>query len=101
FFVQAEDGIRDSSVTGVQTCALPISPPLLALRDAGIQFDGRSLFSDVSVALGAGDRVCLVGRNGTGKSTLLRALAGLIELDSGTIFRQPGARVAYVPQQPD
>jgi ATP-binding cassette subfamily F protein uup len=76
-------------------------PPLLALRDVGIQFDGRSLFANVSVALGTGDRVCLVGRNGTGKSTLLKALAGLIELDSGTLFRQPGARVTYVPQQPD
>jgi ATP-binding cassette subfamily F protein uup len=76
-------------------------PPLLALRSAGLQFDGRSLFSDVSVALGTGDRVCLVGRNGTGKSTLLKALAGQIELDSGSLFRQPGARVAYVPQQPD
>jgi ATP-binding cassette subfamily F protein uup len=77
------------------------SPPLLALRDAGVQFDGRSLFTGISVALSAGDRVCLVGRNGTGKSTLLKALAGLIELDSGSLFRQPGTRVAYVPQQPD
>lgn len=75
-------------------------PPLLALRDATVRFDGRPTFSDVSVALGTGDRVCLVGRNGGGKSTLLKALAGVIELDGGTVFRQPGARIAYVPQQP-
>ncbi len=75
-------------------------PPLVALRDAALQFDGRQIFAGVSVALGLGDRVCLVGRNGTGKSTLLQALAGKIELDSGTLFRQPGARIAYVPQQP-
>ena len=76
------------------------SPPLLALRDAAVQFDGRRLFAGISVALGLGDRVCLVGRNGTGKSTLLKVLAGQVELDSGTLFRQPGARIAYVPQLP-
>jgi len=75
-------------------------PPLLALRDATIRFDGRPTFTDVSVALSVGDRVCLVGRNGGGKSTLLKALAGVIELDGGSLFRQPGARIAYVPQQP-
>jgi len=75
-------------------------PPLLALRDATVRFDGRPTFSDVSVALSTGDRVCLVGRNGGGKSTLLKALAGTLELDGGTLFRQPGARIAYVPQQP-
>ena len=75
-------------------------PPLLALREATVRFDGRPTFSGVSVALGTGDRVCLVGRNGGGKSTLLKALAGVIELDGGTRFCQPGARVAYVPQQP-
>jgi ATP-binding cassette subfamily F protein uup len=76
------------------------SPPLLALRDAAVQFDGRRIFGGISVALGLGDRVCLVGRNGTGKSTLLKVLAGRVELDSGMLFRQPGARVAYVPQLP-
>ncbi len=75
-------------------------PPLLALRDATVRFDGRPTFAGVSVALSVGDRVCLVGRNGGGKSTLLKALAGTIEVDAGSVFRQPGARIAYVPQQP-
>src|SRR6185369_6990919 len=57
-------------------------------------------FVDVSVALGKSDRACLVGRNGGGKSTLLKALAGLIELDAGERFQQPGTRVAYMPQEP-
>jgi ATP-binding cassette subfamily F protein uup len=77
------------------------SPPLLALRDAGIGFGGRPTFTGVSLAIGAGERVCLVGRNGSGKSTLLKALAGLIELDSGERFLQPGTRVAYMPQIPE
>ncbi|MCK6449321.1 MAG: ATP-binding cassette domain-containing protein [Alphaproteobacteria bacterium] len=75
-------------------------PPLLALRDAGIRVAERQIFAGVDMALGLGDRVCLVGRNGTGKSTLLKALAGEIDLDSGSVFRQPGVRVAYAPQEP-
>src|SRR6185312_3579527 len=77
------------------------SPPLLALRDAGIGFGGRPTFTGVSLAIGAGERVCLVGRNGSGKSTLLKALGGLIELDSGERFVQPGTRIAYMPQVPE
>jgi ABC transport system ATP-binding/permease protein len=77
------------------------TPPLLALRDAGIGFGGRPTFTGVSLAIGAGERVCLVGRNGSGKSTLLKALGGLIELDSGERFVQPGTRVAYMPQVPE
>jgi ABC transport system ATP-binding/permease protein len=77
------------------------SPPLLALRDAGIGFGGRPTFTGVSLAIGAGERVCLVGRNGSGKSTLLKTLGGLIELDSGERFVQPGTRVAYMPQVPE
>jgi len=75
-------------------------PPLLALRDAGVHFGAQQIFKGISIALARGDRACLVGRNGTGKSTLLRAMAGQIELDSGSLFRQPGAQVAYAPQQP-
>ncbi len=71
---------------------------ILALRDAAVTFGGRPTFAHISVALAKGERVCLVGRNGSGKSTLLKALAGQIEVDSGDVFRQPGARVAYLPQ---
>jgi ATP-binding cassette subfamily F protein uup len=73
---------------------------LLALREARVTFGGRPTFEGVSVALGKGDRACLVGRNGGGKSTLLKALAGLAELDAGERFQQPGMRVAYMPQEP-
>ena len=76
------------------------SPPLLALQDVHVTFGGRPTFSGVSVAIARGDRVCLVGRNGGGKSTLLRILAGLAEFDGGERFQQPGTRVAYMPQEP-
>ena len=75
-------------------------PPLVSLSDASITFGGRPTFDGISVAVGRGDRACLVGRNGGGKSTLLKALAGLIDLDGGSRFVQPGARVAYLNQAP-
>ena len=79
---------------------MPPSPPLVALRDATLGYGGRPLFDDASVAVARGERICLVGRNGSGKSTLLKALAGLVELDRGERFLQPGAHVAYMPQDP-
>ncbi|HEY1720779.1 MAG TPA: ATP-binding cassette domain-containing protein [Magnetospirillaceae bacterium] len=76
-------------------------PPaaIIALRDAAVTFGGRPTFAHISVAMAKGERVCLVGRNGGGKSTLLKALAGQIDVDAGEVFRQPGARVAYLPQE--
>jgi ATP-binding cassette subfamily F protein uup len=71
---------------------------ILALRDATITYGGRPTFSAASATLARGERACLVGRNGSGKSTLLKALAGQIDVDAGEVFRQPGVRVAYVPQ---
>ncbi len=60
---------------------------------------GRPLFDDLSVTVSTGDRLGVVGLNGTGKSTLLRVLAGLQEPESGTIRRGRGARVAMLDQE--
>jgi ATP-binding cassette subfamily F protein uup len=79
---------------------MPASPPQLALRDAAITFGGRPLFSGISLGLGKGERVCLVGANGSGKSTILRALAGEMDLDAGERFVQPGLKIGYLPQSP-
>ena len=49
----------------------------------------------------AGERIGLIGRNGSGKSSLLKALAGLGALDDGEVWREPGLSVAYVPQEPE
>jgi ABC transport system ATP-binding/permease protein len=72
----------------------------VALTGARITFGGRPLVEDAELALDRGDRACLVGRNGAGKSSLLRALSGEVELDGGSRFVQPGTHVAYLPQEP-
>jgi ATP-binding cassette subfamily F protein uup len=78
-----------------------MAPPLIQLTDIALTFGGTSLLDGVDMAVGAGERICLVGRNGSGKSTLLRIAAGLIEPDRGMRFVQPGALVRYLPQEPD
>jgi ATP-binding cassette subfamily F protein uup len=75
--------------------------PLLHLKDIVVSFGGQRLLDGAELSVGAGDRLCLVGRNGSGKSTLLKIAAGLVEADGGTRFAQPGATIRYLPQEPD
>jgi ABC transport system ATP-binding/permease protein len=77
------------------------APPLVALRDVRLTLGAAPLFSGASLALSAGDRIALVGRNGAGKSTLMRILAGSAEADGGEVFRQPGATILHLAQEPD
>jgi macrolide transport system ATP-binding/permease protein len=64
-------------------------------------YDGRQVVRDVSLALLPDARVALVGPNGAGKTTLLRLMLGLEQPDSGSVRLAPGARVGYLPQEPD
>ncbi|MBP9714564.1 MAG: ATP-binding cassette domain-containing protein [Sterolibacterium sp.] len=75
--------------------------PLLTLDGGCLAFGHVALLDHVALQVEAGERIALIGRNGTGKSSLLRALAGQIVLDDGVLRLQSGARVAYVPQEPD
>ncbi|MFL5220548.1 MAG: ABC-F family ATP-binding cassette domain-containing protein [Microvirga sp.] len=78
-----------------------MAPPLLHLRNIALTFGGTPLLSEAELAIGPGERTCLVGRNGSGKSTLLKIAAGLAEPDRGSRFVQPGATIRYLPQEPD
>ena len=75
-------------------------PPIIALRDAALSVGDKVLFNEANVSIANGDRICLVGRNGSGKSSLLKVLAGDNEIDSGQRFVQPGSRIGYLPQDP-
>ena len=73
---------------------------LIVLTDAKLAFGHVDLLANTAFSLEAGERVGLIGRNGTGKSSLLKILAGLEKLDDGTLQYQQGLRMAYVAQEP-
>ena len=70
---------------------------MISLRNAGHRA-GDLLFSNLNLVVGEGDRVGLVAPNGRGKTTLLRAMAGLSELSEGEVTRSRGLAIGYVPQ---
>jgi ATP-binding cassette subfamily F protein 3 len=72
---------------------------LVALHDIGKSFGARTLFSGVTLRVGARDRVALVGANGSGKTTLLEIAAGIQSPDEGTVERRKGLSVGYLRQQ--
>jgi ABC transport system ATP-binding/permease protein len=76
-------------------------PPLLQLRDIALTLGGAPLLDGAELSISAGDRIAVVGRNGSGKSTMFRIAAGETAADRGTRFVQPSARLAYLPQEPD
>ena len=74
--------------------------PLLTLDNACLAFGHVALLDHVALQIDAGERIALIGRNGCGKSSLMRVLAGFASLDDGIVWRQSGMRMAYVPQEP-
>jgi ATP-binding cassette, subfamily F, member 3 len=72
---------------------------MIDLIDVSIQFTGVPLFDSTNIKINKGDRIALVGANGTGKSTILKLLAGLEETSSGKILMQKNISVGYLPQE--
>jgi ATP-binding cassette subfamily F protein 3 len=71
---------------------------MIQLTKAAKRFGPKVLFEDVNWLIGPRDRIGLVGANGTGKSTLMKILAGLEQLDGGEIVRMKSMRLGYLPQ---
>ncbi len=71
---------------------------MIDLSNISLQFTGEYLFQNVNLKINSGDKICLVGSNGTGKSSLLKMLTGELELESGTIHKQKNISIGYLPQ---
>ena len=74
--------------------------PLLKLESACLAFGHVALLDHADFQLDAGERVALIGRNGSGKSSLLRLLGGMGLPEEGNVWREPGLKLALVPQEP-
>ena len=71
---------------------------MIRLDQVHIAFTGEDILAGVTWHLKPGERVALVGRNGTGKTSLLRIMTGELTADGGTVKRRLGARIAYLSQ---
>ena len=75
--------------------------PLLTIAGAGINLGDHWLLRNSDLTLHAGDRLALVGRNGAGKSSLMKLMTGQTDMDEGSLWMAPGSSVAYLPQAPE
>ena len=87
-------------------CVPPSNPhnqlmALITLLDAHLAFGDRPLLDGAQFSVETGERLGLIGRNGTGKSSLLRIVAGLAQLDDGDLQQQRTVSIAFVEQEPE
>ena len=73
--------------------------PLLHLQNGSLAFGHLPLFESAELRIDAGERIALIGRNGSGKSSLLKTVAGEIPLDAGAVWTAPGLRIARLDQE--
>ena len=73
--------------------------PILSAQNVSLRFSGPPLLDNASFDIEAGDRICLVGRNGEGKSTLLKIIQGEMGMDSGEIVKRTGLKVSRMVQE--
>jgi len=72
---------------------------MIDLSNISLQFGGKYLFRDVNYKINSGDKISLVGANGSGKSSLLKIIKGEIEPEKGKIYRQKKISIGYLPQE--
>ena len=86
-----------SSLIPYASCALTMA--LISTQNLAMAYGGHVLFDDVTLHVERGERIGLLGRNGTGKSTLLNILAGMLSPDGGSVVYESGVRVALLRQR--
>ena len=74
--------------------------PLITLDDISLSFSDKPILNGVSATIHKGEKIALIGRNGEGKSTFMRVLAGLVVPDDGKLKIQNGTRISYLEQTP-
>lgn len=72
---------------------------MIDLSNISLQFNGKYLFKDVNYRISSGDKISLVGANGTGKSSLLKIIAGYLQPESGDVLKQKNISIGYLPQE--
>ena len=77
-----------------------IDAPLITLNGIALNFGGPTLIESADFSIHSGERVCLVGRNGSGKSSLMKVMAGIYAPDAGELIIPPHVRVTYLAQTP-
>jgi ATP-binding cassette subfamily F protein uup len=78
---------------------IPTSPALLTTTDLALSYGNQRLLDGVTLAVAPGEKVGLVGRNGSGKTSLLKILAGAERPDAGIVTNRRGLRIGYLPQE--
>ena len=73
--------------------------PLIEARGVNVRVGGRDIVTNIDLAIHSGEIVTLIGPNGAGKTTMIRIMLGLADPSSGTVERQAGVAIGYMPQQ--
>ncbi|MFV9846819.1 MAG: ATP-binding cassette domain-containing protein, partial [Rickettsia aeschlimannii] len=72
--------------------------PIYYIKDGNLSFADKVILSDLELYLYKGDKICLIGRNGCGKSSLMKVISGDYELDNGELFQGPLVTTGYLRQ---
>src|SRR5258705_4637388 len=93
-------GLSRSSpaICGASVYAIGATVSLVIVQGLSLSYGAKALFDSASFTIGPTDRIGLVGANGTGKSTLLKVLMGVVKPDSGELVFRRRARLGYLPQ---
>ncbi|MES2214571.1 MAG: ABC-F family ATP-binding cassette domain-containing protein [Pseudomonadota bacterium] len=75
-----------------------MSTPIYYIKNGNLSFADKTVFEDIELYLHKSDKICLIGRNGSGKSSLMKVIGGDYHLDSGELYKDASAHIAYLKQ---